>query len=666
MKKPFTKKFFCGQPASRLSGPIAAAFLASLAALLAHSAQAKDEEAVSFGQLRLSVKTQPKLALALQAGDGTILNLDALGLEWCTEDGCGKFTPEKKSVTKAAASVTYLLQDPRGISLELLLSEKRLAYRFRLTSPKPVRIVKEGGQMEIPGLRWSKGFSKECKPGHAPDCFHDSHEGLYVSPVEMDPKRIAFMPLLVQGTGRHLLIGEMNVRTHAGSYLRPLAADRFELVQPQLPKAAKYDHEWARVEYVYERHDYIAEYPAGSHTLPWRFFRVLDSDADLLVTSAVNDLADPPPAADLSWIEPGFGTEEWITGAKIDLPDLGFASGVNTATYKYYIDFVSRFGMRYVILDDGWSDGRDIYKRNPAVDVPALRDYAAARGVKLILWVQSRALRENLKEKVAYLKSLGAAALKIDFFDRDDQAMNAFQEEIFQETLRQKVMVIMHGVARPAGQTLTFPHVMTWEGGMGHEYNKWTGNVTPKQKLSELLIRNSTGPLDFEGACFRNLWPSEFRPDDPNPYSQGSRAHEIAFYALLDSKMQIMAGNLGDYVRSPGQTRFLTAIPVQWDEVRPLDTRLDSHAIALKRAGSLWYLAGFSAAESEVTQTIALGRQLPHGRYKITELSDCPAGSPAACAKLKTYTLRIGEGSALGIRMAANGGGFVARIEPIR
>src|SRR5450759_5706870 len=87
------------------------------------------------------------------------------------------------------------------------------------------------------------------------------------------------------------------------------------------------------------------------------------TDADLLINDMVYRLASAPGFSDFSWIKPGKSTEEWITG--LNLYGVNFEAGLNTQTYKYYIDFAARFGFQYVMLDAGWSDVNDLFRITP-------------------------------------------------------------------------------------------------------------------------------------------------------------------------------------------------------------------------------------------------------------------------------------------------------------
>lgn len=614
--------------------------------------------------IRAQIRLRPEVRIFLSNAQRTEVELTQLNFRWCRQDSCFDFTPRSIQRTGGRGQQLIRIRGNEGASFFLRITETLVSYRFALDSAAPSKIVTENVRLSVPNLRWSKGAAKPCD-ATVPDCFHDSHEPTYQSPITMTPGHLIFLPLLLQGAGQRLYIGEMGGRNYAGTYLTPVTDDSFDLLIPRAPRKTRLSQgEWI-TENVIERHDFITDEEDGQAVLPWRFIALLNSDKDLLLPEDIRALAGGPVVPSSPWITEGFGTDEWITSSQIDLPEeeLGFRSGLNTATYKYYIDFAKKHGLRFVHLDAGWSDPQNIYHINPQIDLEVLRSHAQQNGIKLMLWVQSTALRENLREKIRYLKNLGASAIMVDFFNRDDVSTNRFQEQILRATYDQQLMLLMHGVAKITGQDRRWPHLIAWEAGAGHEFNKWSKIVTPQHKLDLLFVRNPIGIFDYEGGGFRNRWPWEFEISGDNPHSQGTRANEIAYYALYDSRIQILAGNLGDYVRSADQLTFLTRIPTHWDEVRPLSAQIDDHVVVAKRAGKVWYLAGASAAPGVRQFLVDLKPLFGPGPYRVTSLTDCLFPSSATCADLAQVDITDPE--SLSITMSPFGG-YLARIENLR
>lgn len=103
---------------------------------------------------------------------------------------------------------------------------------------------------------------------------------------------------------------------------------------------------------------------------------------------------------------------------------------MNTATYKFYIDFASKYGIEYIILDEGWSDPADLFKVNPAIDMPQLLAYAREKNVGIILWCVRLTLGRQLQEALDLFERWGVKGIKVDFMDRDDQKVVNFYRRV--------------------------------------------------------------------------------------------------------------------------------------------------------------------------------------------------------------------------------------------
>src|SRR5690606_17475863 len=128
----------------------------------------------------------------------------------------------------------------------------------------------------------------------------------------------------------------------------------------------------------------------------WRYFVITKEDGDLLVNNMTARLAPKSQIADPSWIKPGVTTWEWWNGATPYGPDVHFKAGCNTDTYKYFIDFASKFGVEYILLDEGWAKStRDPFTPNPDLDLKELISYAKQKNVGVILWLTWLAVENN-------------------------------------------------------------------------------------------------------------------------------------------------------------------------------------------------------------------------------------------------------------------------------
>ena len=406
---------------------------------------------------------------------------------------------------------------------------------------------------------------------------------------------------------------------------------------------------------VTKRADFLAR-TSGARTFPWRVLMVSPDAAGLLGNDLVYRLASPLELQDVSWIRPGQSTEEWITSRLLHGVD--FKSGLNTATYRYYIDFAAEYGVEYMMFDAGWSDPGDNTKMNPDIDVPGLIAYANSKGVSVLLWNEVHALSRNLEEALDRYAAWGARGIMADFMDRDDQPMLRFQERLAREAAKRRLVVNLHGVAKPTGLQRAYPNLLTREAVLGHEYNMWSERVTPDHALTVPFVRMLAGPMDWEGGAMLNGTQKTFRVVGDQPMSQGTRTQQLAQYVIYDSPLQYLAGTPSDYRAAPEFTRFLGGIPTTWDETRPLQGAIGDYVVVARRKGDTWYVAAmtdWTARKIEVPLSF-----LAPGEYSATVVADgMNADRYAADYKIESRT--VGPRDSLVIELAP-GGGYVARL----
>jgi alpha-glucosidase len=349
-------------------------------------------------------------------------------------------------------------------------------------------------------------------------------------------------------------------------------------------------------------------------------------------------------------------TEEWIV--QINLHGVDFKAGLNTATYKYYIDFASRFGMQYVMLDAGWSDTNDLFKITPGLNLKEIATYAESKNIGLILWTLSMTLDRQLEEALSMFNSLGVKVIMTDFMDRDDQKMLHFYQRIAEATARHKIMVMFHGAFKNAGFERTYPHAITREAVLGSEYNMWSSKATPEHDLLIPFIRMVAGPMDYEPGFYVNANEKTFRPLDDHIMSQGTRCHQLAMFVAYESPLQMFSGNPSDALMEPDYTSFLLSLPTTWDDTKVIDAKLGDYLILARRKGDDWYLVAmtdWSGREFEVDLSFI-------GSGDFTA-SICQDGLNAAKngRDYRLVTQKVNQSKKLKITMAP-GGGYLAKI----
>ncbi len=535
-----------------------------------------------------------------------------------------------------------------------------IAYRFETAIDGEVTVRDERA-----GLRFAKGdvawiALSGCRQEPGVDCFQTGYEENHSKlAIDAVPETgLAMLPLVVRTAGGYVGFTESDLRDYPGLWLRRApgeAALRGDF--PRYPLEEKPFGGEFRQSLVVRRADYLAR-TRGTRTFPWRVLMVSPDAAGLLGNDLVYRLAGPLELDDTAWIRPGKSTEEWITGRVLHGVD--FKSGLNTATYRHYIDFAAEYGLQYVMFDAGWSDPHDNRKINPDIDVPGLIAYARDKGVGVLLWNEAHALSQDLEAALDRYAAWGASGIMVDFMDRDDQPMLRFQERVAREAAKRRLVVNLHGVAKPTGLQRAFPNLLTREAVLGHEYDMWSDRATPAHAVTVAFVRMLAGPMDWEGGAMLNGTRKTFRAVGEQPMSQGTRSQQLAQYVVYDSPLQYLAGTPSDYRAEPDFTRFLAGIPTTWDETRPLRGEVGEYLAVARRKGDAWYVAAMTDWTARTLQ-VPLSF-LPAGEYEATVVAD-GMNADRYAADYRIGTRVVGPEEPLRIELAP-GGGFVARIVP--
>jgi alpha-glucosidase len=416
--------------------------------------------------------------------------------------------------------------------------------------------------------------------------FGKSHEGEYepVDPAKARPHNLFDLPMLCESKGKALAITEAGLADYAGLALTgrgdggPGFAAKLSpaLDDPRIAVRGK----------------------VGSPlTSPWRLIMLGDKAGDLIPSTLVTSLAEPSRVAQTDWIKPGLSAWDWWNGPSLKSVA---KAGTNTETAKAFIDFAAANGLPYSLIDEGWYQGAggagevrpgaDVMHWNPAIDLPALIDYGAKKHVRLWLWFNWRALDANMEAALAQYAAMGIAGIKVDFMDRDDQAMVDWYHRLLEAAARHHLMVDLHGAYVPRGLTRTYPNFLTQEGVMGAEYNKWSRRVTADHNVMLAYTRGLLGPMDYTPGGFNNVAPADFVPRNDRPFVQTTRAHGLALYVAYESPFASLADSPDAYAESPQGLDFIRSVPTVWDETRFLGGQVGDYVAIARRKGKRWYV----------------------------------------------------------------------------
>ena len=301
-------------------------------------------------------------------------------------------------------------------------------------------------------------------------------------------------------------------------------------------------------------------------------------------------------------------------------PDVNFVSGCNYDTYKYYIDFASSFHIPYIVMDAGWAETvLNPNKPNSQMRLPELIQYGKDKNVGIILWLSWVAVEQNFDLFKTY-EEWGIKGIKIDFMDRSDQWMVNFYERVAKEAAKHHLLVDFHGSFTPAGLEYKYPNVVSYEGVKGLEHMR---GCYPDNSIYLPFMRNAVGPMDYTPGPMISMQPELYSAQRPNSAGVGTRAFQLATFILFESGLQMLADNPVNYRKNENCTRFISQVPVTWDQTKSLKAKVGEYVIVAKRKGNKWFIGGITNnAEMERKFKIPLDF-LNEGRsYQMSSFED--------------------------------------------
>ena len=472
---------------------------------------------------------------------------------------------------------------------------------------------------------------------------------------DIPAKKMGSIPALLEiENGLKVAITEADLEDYAGMFIRGSSNNSLHGIFPAVALAEEVKIKERNI-IVTKRADYIAK-TKGKRTFPWRTLIIAESDAELLDNQLVFKLAKPLQLKDTSWIKPGKVAWDWWNANNIYGVD--FRAGVNTETYKYYIDFASKYGIEYIILDEGWYVLGDLMDIVPEMDIEELFRYAKEKNVGIIPWVVWKTLDKQLDEAMDQFEKWGAVGIKVDFMQRDDQAIVNYYHKIAREAAKRHMLVDFHGSYKPCGLRRAWPNAITREGVKGLENCKWGKDITPEHDLTIPFIRMLAGPMDFTPGAMNNTQQERFEPIFTRPMSQGTRCHQLAMFVIYESPLQMLCDSPSNYLREPECMEFLSAVPAIWDETIVLDAKIADYAMIARQSGNDWYVGAMTDGTArEMTVDLSF---LPAGQHTITIFQD-GINADNYASDYKKIVKKVSNNDKLKIKLAP-GGGFVARI----
>ena len=533
-----------------------------------------------------------------------------------------------------------------GYSVEFRAFDDGVAYRFITSKKGDIEVLNEDLSVNFPA---EYTLHTQLAGG-----FKTSYEEIYTtlnSTKWLPADKMSTLPLLIDTKKQYkVLISESDLSDYPAMFVKGTGKNGIESTFPKVP--LEFGPDGDRSVKIIKEADYIAK-TSGTRSFPWRYFVVTSDDKQLIENTMTLKLAPKSVVKDPSWIKPGQVSWEWWNDASPYGPDVNFVSGYNLETYKYYIDFASKFGIPYIIMDEGWAKSTtDPYTPNPTVDLHELIRYGKEKNVDIVLWLTWLTVHNHM-DLFKTFKQWGIKGVKIDFMDRSDQWMVNYYENVAKEAAKNELFVDFHGAFKPAGLEYKYPNVLSYEGVRGMEQ---MGGCYPDNSIFLPFMRNAVGAMDYTPGAMISMQPEVYRAARPNSASIGTRAYQLALFVIFESGLQMLADNPTMYYRNQDCTEFMTQVPTTWDETRALSATVGEIAVVAKRKNSNWYIGGMTNGKQQEREVELNFDFLDKGKtYTMTYFEDgINAGRQAMDYRKKTMQVKAGD--KLKIKMVRNGG----------
>lgn len=626
------------------------------------------------GTLKVEISAGNELAYQVMHGNDTILSHSNIGLVLENGTIVGK-TPRitgerRRKIKDNIESPFYRFKEfvATGNELDLKLKggfgiifrayNEGVAYRFYTTQSSDIIIKEEQAEFNF----------KEDYTAYLPYTTNDkkpmvmAYQNVYdITPLSKAQPKLAFLPVTVDCGSVKLTLLESDLEAYPGMFVQSQQG-KYGLKGVFAPYPAKTDfYPWRKQEYVTETTDFISR-SRGSRSYPWRVLAITEKDTDMPVNNLVYALASPNRIGDTSWIKTGKVAWDWWNDW--NLKGVPFKAGINMDTYKYYIDFASRNGLEFIVLDEGWYDPKsgDMLTVIPELDLPELIAYGKSKGVEIVLWTVFNVLDSQLEAACKKYADMGIKGFKVDFLDRDDQTAVEMVYRIAEMTARYKLTLDLHGIYKPTGINRTYPHIINFESVFGMEEVKWTDikNNMPLYDVTFPYIRMMAGPVDYTPGAMRNATKADWRAMYYTPASMGTRCHQLAAYIVHDSPFTMLCDAPTNYLNEQECVDFIASLPVEVDSTFIASGELGKYIVTVRKKDVNWYIGGMTNwDERDVQFDFSF---LPEGVSYTAVLFKDGVNANKQAEDYRKETIRIDKDSRLTLHLAS-GGGFAMKLE---
>ncbi|WP_282055298.1 glycoside hydrolase family 97 protein [Maribacter luteus] len=326
-----------------------------------------------------------------------------------------------------------------------------------------------------------------------------------------------------------------------------------------------------------------------SLTTPWRVILLEDRMGDLLTNTVPLNVAAPNQIENTSWIKPGKTLWDWRVHG-LQAKD-GFTYGIDNESYFRFIDFASKNGIEYFLIDDAWYTYVEPggITMSDKLDLDKVAAYGKEKGVSLILYYDRRQGNYGDDALFPYYKSLGVKGIKYGFMG----ANVPFTRDAIRMSAESNLLIDFHDGPVPfTGVTRTYPNAITRE--FCHAQQDSRRAFTPKTFIRMALINAIQGPLDMNNGVFDitsvNAGEREKGPKKLNSLRTTVTA-EAARTLIVFSGLVCIPDAPEAYAEKQDLFEFIKEMPVgKWDETKILHAKMDGYISTARRHGEEWFI----------------------------------------------------------------------------
>ena len=374
----------------------------------------------------------------------------------------------------------------------------------------------------------------------------------------------------------------------------------------------KADHELQMA--MFDSADIITAYD-----MPWRFIMVGEKAIDLINNKQlVLNLNAPCQIADTSWIKPG----KAFRVCRLDMK-----------TCLAGVDFCVDRGLQYIELDAGWY-GPEMKMSSSAlkvlesrdIDMPKLCAYAKSKGIGVWVYVNQRALYQELDQLLPLYEKWGISGIKFGFVQIGSQEWTTWLHQAVRKCADHHIMVDIHDEYRPTGWSRTYPNLMTQEGIGGNE-------EMPDAEHNTILpfTRFLCGPADYTPCYF-------------NGRVKNTKAHQLAMPVVYYSPVTFLYWyDLPNAYKGEQELDFWKHCPTVWDESKALQGEIGEFVVQARRSGDDWFVGAMTGLQARDI-TINTADFLQKGRkYRVEIYNDDPTLNTRTKVASTVQTLKAGK-----------------------